>query len=488
MDCEGMSDKSMTEKSTSTEQRKPSPPGDGHARAANPGEALVHASSEWDVSTKRTVLVILFIGMLFVLWLSRPILPMVVVSMIIAYLLSPIVDLGERLRLPRTLMTLVIFILLLVLLILLPIFFVPILIRQLASIANFDVQGIARNVLNQFNQTIYDLPDRIMIVGIELPVSDIIAQLQTGYQEFDFIPSLAEVLNYIQQVIITTTNVVSTTAFISVSVVGGIFQVVIAILIVFFLSLYMTKDAPVIRSYLASLFPMSYQSEVVDLFRRVGFIWSSFFRGQILLSIVVGFVTYVVLTAVGMPGALLLAILAGFLEVIPNLGPTLAMIPAVIVALIQGSPVLAPLGINNLSFALIVVAIYFIIQQLENNILVPRIIGSSVNLHPVVVICGVAVGFNAFGILGALLAAPTIASLRVLGSYIHAKLLGYEPFLDQRPPPNRQRRVTYRRTVTGDELAPGAPAAEAPTTSYAEESGNEPRSGQNRADAASSAT
>ncbi|MEZ4554991.1 MAG: AI-2E family transporter [Caldilineaceae bacterium] len=275
--------------------------------------------------------------------------------------------------------------------------------------------------------------------------------MQAGYQEFNFIPSLADVLNYIQQVIITTTNVVSTTAFISFSVVGGIFQLFITILIVFFLSLYLTKDAPAIRAYVASLFPSSYQSEVVDLFRRVGFIWSSFFRGQIILSFVVGFVTYIVLSAVGMPGALLLAILAGFLEVIPNLGPTIAMIPAVVVALIQGSPVLTPLGINNLGFALIVIAIYFIIQQLENNILVPRIIGSSVNLHPIVVICGVAVGFNIFGILGALLAAPTIASMRVLGSYIHAKLLGYEPFLDQRPPPRRQRRMTYRRTVTGDD-------------------------------------
>src|SRR5690606_19055680 len=120
----------------------------------------------------------------------------------------------------------------------------------------------------------------------------------------------------------------------------------------------------------------------------------------------------------------------------------------------QGSPVLVEYGVNNFGFALITVAIYFIIQQLENYILVPRIIGSGVNLHPIVVLVGVTVGYNLFGILGALFAAPVLASLRVLGAYIHAKLLDYSP--TPRPvqtASGRYRPLVYRRTVTGDELA-----------------------------------
>jgi hypothetical protein len=151
-----------------------------------------------------------------------------------------------------------------------------------------------------------------------------------------------------------------------------------------------------------------------------------------------------------MPGALIFAILAGLLEVVPNLGPILAMIPAVIVALIQGSDVMRDLGINNLGFAAITVGIYFLIQQLENNILVPRIIGDSVNLHPIIVICAVAVGLTTAGILGALMAPPVAASFRVLGSYVHAKLLDYPPFegrpLSKGPP------RTYRRKVSRREL------------------------------------
>ncbi len=133
------------------------------------------------------------------------------------------------------------------------------------------------------------------------------------------------------------------------------------------------------------------------------------------------------------------------------MGPTLATIPAVLVALTQGSDTLAVYGINNVGFALITVGLYFVIQQVESSILVPRIIGNSVNLHPIIVICGVVIGLNVGGILGAFLAAPLFASLRVLGSYIHAKLLDYPPFIGQELPKGRKRR--YRRTVSGEEFS-----------------------------------
>jgi hypothetical protein len=196
------------------------------------------------------------------------------------------------------------------------------------------------------------------------------------------------------------------------------------------------------------------QSDWRELIRRVGIVWSSFFRGQMVLSVAVGTVTWIVLTLVGMPGALVLAITAGVLEVVPSIGPIIATVPAVIVALLQGSTVLAEYGVSNVGFALIIVAIYFVIQQVEGSVLVPRIIGESVNLHPVVIIIGVAVGFNVFGILGALLAAPTLASFRVVGSYIHARLLDYPPFTDRVK--SGKARTVYRVRVKGSGAADAA--------------------------------
>jgi predicted PurR-regulated permease PerM len=412
----------------------------------------VDAGSQWDISTKRTVLVILLVAAVGVFWISQPVIPLLVVAGIIAYILNPIVDICERLHIPRGASTAILFMLLLVGLILTPVLLAPILVQQLTSL-NFDVPSTALALLQWISSTFNRMPETVEILGFEVPISGLTEQIESSFQEFRFIPTLAEILNYIQQLISTATNVVGSTAAIGVSVVGSIFQVFVAILVIFFLSLYLTKDAPTIRAYIEGLFPSSYQSEWIDLLRRMGFIWQAFFRGQIMLSITVGVATWLALSLAGMPGALILGIVAGALEIIPTLGPVLAMIPAVIIALIQGSTVLSDYGINNFGFALVTLAIYFIIQQVENNILVPRIIGGGINLHPIVVICGVAVGYNVAGVLGAFFAAPVIASLRVLGSYIHAKLLDYPPFLGRELPPMRRRQLfSYHRTVRGDEL------------------------------------
>ena len=429
------------------------------AENPNPNESLVaaiervarpSADSSWDLSTKRTVLVIMLIAIIFLIYISRSILPMILVAGILAYLLNPLVNLGERLRIPRAVSTLIIYILLIVALVLIPILFIPALVDQLRALANFDVPGNARSFLQWANDTIRGLPEEIVVLGYVLPIGQSIDQIQENSQNIQFIPSVNDVLSYIQQGLSATTTVVSSTYSIGVSVVGAFFSGFLAVLVTLFVSLYMTIDAPRIQSYIQSLFPASYRSELADLLRRIANVWQSFLRGQLILSITVGVTTWLALTLVGMPGALIFGILAGLLEVVPNLGPILAMIPAVITALLQGSDVMRDVGINNLGFALITVGIYFLIQQLENNILVPRIIGDSINLHPIIVICAVAVGLTTGGILGALLAPPVVATFRVVGSYVHAKLLDYPPFLGRPLPDNRPR--TYRRKVTGREL------------------------------------
>jgi predicted PurR-regulated permease PerM len=416
------------------------------------GVVVTAADSRWDVSTKRTVVFLLLFLSLVALWVARPVIPMMILSGIVAYLLSPIVDLCERIRIPRAISTMVLFVLVLVGVVLLPVLLIPVLVEQLAVLSNFNVSGTAAAFINWISERLNSLPETLQFMGYVFTIRQAVNEFQTNFQQLIVVPTLAEILTYLQQIIGTATNLVNTTATIGINIASGIVQLFASLLITFFLSLYLTKDAPQIRSYVQGLFPPSYQSELMNLIRQVGHIWQNFFRGQLILCFTMGVTVWLALTAAGMPGALILGIAAGLLEIVPSLGPTLAAIPAVIVALIQGSQTLNAYGIDNVSFALITVAIYFIIQQLENNILVPRIIGDSVNLHPVVIICGVVIGYNLFGLFGTFLAAPVIATLRTIGSYVHAKLLDYPPFSGRAfPPPKPRRTLIYRRTVKGDD-------------------------------------
>jgi predicted PurR-regulated permease PerM len=409
----------------------------------------------WDIATKRIALIILIIAGVGVLWLSRPVIPLLLVGGIGAYLLSPIVDLAERVRIPRGVTTIVLYALVLVGLILLPVVLVPVLIQQLRVITDFDVNRTSTAFIYWLTERLNSVPPTIEFFGFELPIGESIQAYQQNLGQVMTVPTLADLLNSVQQLVGTATTVVGSTASLGLSVVGSVVQILVVSILTFFLSLYLTKDAPLITTYVKGLFPRSFQPELAELIRRIGHIWQAFFRGQIMLCLTIGLITWGALQLVGMPGALILAIVAGAMEIIPNLGPTLATIPAVIVALIQGSDVLAEYGIGNLGFAGITLAIYFIIQQLENSIIVPRVIGNSVNLHPIVIICGVVIGFNVFGIWGAFFAAPVIASLRVIGGYVHAKLLDYPPFQDQRYGRRVHGPSSYRRTVKGDQL-PGA--------------------------------
>jgi predicted PurR-regulated permease PerM len=137
--------------------------------------------------------------------------------------------------------------------------------------------------------------------------------------------------------------------------------------------------------------------------------------------------TVVVDTAIGLPYAWALGLFAGVMELVPNIGPYIAAIPAVLVALIQGSSFI-PLG--NFWFAVLVAGLYFLLQLIENNLFVPRILGRTLNVHPLVVMIGIIAGGQLAGILGVLLAAPTLATFRVIGRYVLRRLYDRDPFVE----------------------------------------------------------
>jgi predicted PurR-regulated permease PerM len=127
-------------------------------------------------------------------------------------------------------------------------------------------------------------------------------------------------------------------------------------------------------------------------------------RGQLILMIVIGLVTYIGLSLLSVPYALPLALLAGMLEILPNLGPTIASVPAIVLALVTVSPVMAGA----------VALFYIVVQQFENSFLVPKIMKDNVDVSPLISIVSILVGFQLGGVLAALIAVPAYITLRTI--------------------------------------------------------------------------
>lgn len=185
---------------------------------------------------------------------------------------------------------------------------------------------------------------------------------------------------------------------------GGIFST----LMIFVVSFYLLLDHDRIKKYIIGIFGEEHREQARLTISRIEDKLGGWFRGQITLSLFIGVITWIGLRFLGIEFALPLALIAGILEILPTIGPIIAAIPAIIVAL-------------NTSFnaALIVVLFYILLQAAENNLLVPRIMQKAVGLHPVAVIISVIVGSQLLGILGALLAVPFVSLILILFNSIN---------------------------------------------------------------------
>ncbi|MFA5029717.1 MAG: AI-2E family transporter [Patescibacteria group bacterium] len=189
------------------------------------------------------------------------------------------------------------------------------------------------------------------------------------------------------------------------SVLGTIFSFfggVVSFFIIIMLTFYMTVEEQALKRSLRFLVPVKYQPYVSQLINRMQEKIGLWFRGQLALSLIIFLACLIGLSALQVKYALVLALFAGVTEIIPYLGPFLGAIPAVFVAFTQ-SPILA----------LWVFILYIVIQQLENTVLVPKVMQKAVGLNPVIVIIVVLIGARLAGVLGVLLSVPVATALSV---------------------------------------------------------------------------
>ncbi|MBI5122795.1 AI-2E family transporter [Candidatus Roizmanbacteria bacterium] len=180
---------------------------------------------------------------------------------------------------------------------------------------------------------------------------------------------------------------------------GGIFSVITIFVVSFYLLMYSDN----FKKFTANLFHDGSRAYIEKTLDQINEKLGAWLRGELVLMFFIGLFSWIGLTILGMPYALPLALMAGLLEIVPTLGPILSAIPAAIVAF-----TISP------TMAITVIVLYTLIQALENQLLVPKIMQKAVGLNPVLVILSVMIGANLMGIAGALLAIPFVSFLIVV--------------------------------------------------------------------------
>ena len=362
---------------------------------------------------------------LYVLYLSRPVLPLLIVAAVLAALLRPLILwLQRRARLPRVLAVIVVYLLAFILVPLLLLLVVPAIINAVEYVIGLDYATIFEDIKDWYTAWLISLRDAQLPIQalddyLEQTAGSLLAMVEgTGTVTGIQVPSLQSILESMGSALAGTFGVAT-------QVVGSVISQGASLAFMYLASIYISLEAHTYAKGILRVVPDAYRSEISTLLRRLSEIWGAYFRGELTLMLVIGVVSWIGLTALGVPGAPYLAIIAGLLELIPNLGPIIATVPAVIVALLNGS---SYLQLSPWAMAGLVILLYLVIQQLENNIIVPRVLGEAVGLPALVVMTGVVVGTATAGILGALLVTPIIASAREVIVYVYRKILEEDPF------------------------------------------------------------
>ena len=355
----------------------------------------MNKDTQWSLTFRYIVgLIFLVAAVAFVFYAGEAIRNLVIAAFV-AYLINPAVDyLTNNTHMTRKAAVNLVYFSALILLVGLP--------ATLAPIFYDEAQIVIQDLLNLSNQ-----------------LSDILAQPVRIFGLVFHLEEWAQSLDQVQGAFLTplpeqALQLLETTS------VGILWFLIILVSVHLFLS-----EWPSMREKLFSFVVPPYRDEVEELYRRVRRIWMAYLRGQIVLMIIVGVVFTIVWLIMGIPGALVLGVLAGLFTLVPDVGPFIAVVIAAGVALLEGS---TWIPLSNFWVAGILVVVYLVLINLKNFFLRPIIMGRSVHMNEALVLIVILIATILEGVIGALLVVPVLASLILIADYIQRRVLGLPPF------------------------------------------------------------
>jgi len=315
-----------------------------------------------EISHRTIIFTVLFLLSLWLVYQIKDIILLLFVAVILASALNPFIDWLQKYRLPRGLAIFLIYIF---------------------------VWGLVGSLIAAVVPGLVDQSGKLIRL---LPVSLSQIELFNTYQQEIYQEILAR-LGSLPEGLIRF----------SVGLFGNILGVVTTLVI----SFYLLLERKNLDRYLTLLLGPDKPDKARQIINKIELRLGGWVRGELFLMLAVGTFTYVGLVILGVDIALPLAVLAGLLEIVPNIGPTISAVPAILVAL----------TINPLT-ALATLALYILIQQLENNLLVPKVMEKATGVNPLVSILALMIGFRLAGPAGAVLAIPLILVIEIVASTV----------------------------------------------------------------------
>jgi predicted PurR-regulated permease PerM len=377
---------------------------DGHPGTTGPGdepdvapfvERRRSSSRRLRPPTPRVALLLFAaVVVLFALYLGREALTPFIVGLLIVYLLDPPVERLNRAGLPRPLAILFVYLVAVVVLI-------------------EAINVTLRPVVEQVTLLFRDLP------GLASQLDHQLQQVSEVYRGLDLPPQLRSAIDeWLRDLSNGGLGVDPGVLLPVVNLTAGFVSSLFGYFIIPVWAFYLLKDRRTLVACFDQALPAEWRSDVWAVIRIGERVLGQWIRGQVFLGLTVGFATFVGLLILSVAVdpvfgrfALLLALVAGLLELLPIIGPIIAAVPALLLAATAGPQAVVA------AFLL-----YLLVQQVENNLLVPKIQGDAVALHPSIVMFALVIGGAIAGLMGAILALPITAAGRDIFAYLFARL------------------------------------------------------------------
>lgn len=324
----------------------------------------------------RSIMFLILVGLLFLL---RDLVLIVITAIVIASAIEPATKWFMKHKVPRILSVLLVYIIIVFFFLGLFYLFLPPILNEAAGILS-------------------TLPEQLDSFSISNPLGDnALFGTQSIVEKFslrDYIFELQSSFSNVSEGLIKT--------------ISAIFGGVLSLIFIIVFSFYFAVQETGINDFLRVITPVKHHKYILGLWKRSQIKIGLWMQGQLLLGLLIGVLVYLGLTILGVPYALLLALLAAVFELIPVFGPILAAIPAVLVALTTGGA----------SLVFLVIGLYVIIQQFENHLIYPLVVTKVVGVPPLLVILSLIIGAQLAGFLGIILSVPVAATIQELVSDI----------------------------------------------------------------------